>query len=76
MMDCCIRQTFKDWELIIVDDQSSDRVTQQIGKEYSEKDNRIKFLVRDREPKGSQEEAHSDSVNAPWFHQGKSRDTD
>ena len=53
MMDCCIRQTFKDWELIIVDDQSSDCVTHQIGKEYSEKDNRIRFLVRDREPKGS-----------------------
>lgn len=53
MMDCCIRQTFKDWELIIVDDQSNDKLTHVIIKEYTTKDKRIKFFIRDREPKGS-----------------------
>lgn len=53
MMDCCLKQTFKDWELIVVDDQSTDEVTPQIVRDYAEKDNRIKFFVRNREPKGS-----------------------
>lgn len=53
MMDCCIKQTFKDWELIIVDDQSTDEITPKIIKEYVDKDPRIKFFVRDRNPKGS-----------------------
>ncbi len=53
MMECCLRQTFSDWELVIVDDQSTDGSTQQIVKEYSEKDSRIKFYIRERQPKGS-----------------------
>lgn len=53
MMDCCIRQTFNDWELIIVDDGSTDDYTPSVIQEYCKRDNRIKFFFRDREPKGS-----------------------
>lgn len=53
MMDCCLKQTFKDWELIIVDDQSTDGITPQIVKDYAKRDDRIRFLVRNRSPKGS-----------------------
>lgn len=52
MIDCILRQTFPDWELILVDDQSIDN-TQEIIKEYISKDQRIKMFVRDRQPKGS-----------------------
>tara|TARA_B100001057_G_scaffold26592_1_gene24385 strand:- start:8017 stop:8799 length:783 start_codon:yes stop_codon:yes gene_type:complete len=38
-----ISQTFKDWELIIVDDYSKDK-TIKIIKEYTEKDNRISLI--------------------------------
>ena len=53
MIDCCIQQTFDDWELIIVDDQSTDNFTQKLVKDYVAKENRIKFLIRNRLPKGS-----------------------
>lgn len=49
---CIVRQHYKNWELIIVDDGSTDR-TIDIVKEYEKKDNRIKLLIRNRMPKGS-----------------------
>jgi len=45
-------QSFKDWELIIVDDGSKDN-TYSIIMKYAESDNRIIVKQRDREPKGS-----------------------
>lgn len=42
-----ITQTVKDWELIVIDDCSSDNTTEIIS-EFVEKDNRIKFLKNDR----------------------------
>jgi glycosyltransferase involved in cell wall biosynthesis len=44
-------QTFNDWELIIVDDGSTDN-TIAVIEEYSKKDNRVNVLTRNREPKG------------------------
>lgn len=44
-------QTISDWELICVDDGSSDS-TVNVIKKYAEADNRIKLLIRDKDPKG------------------------
>ncbi len=40
-IDCVINQTYKNWELILVDDCSTDD-SYEIAKEYRQKDNRIK----------------------------------
>lgn len=53
MLDCCLRQTFTDFEIIIVDDQSTDEDTKKVLSVYSGADNRIICLTRDRDPKGS-----------------------
>ena len=53
MLDSILANTFQDWELLAVDDGSNpDTIT--LLKEYSAKDGRIKFILRDREPKGAQ----------------------
>lgn len=52
MLDCFLTQTSDYWEIIIVDDGSSDD-TPEIVKKYCETDSRIKFYNRDRQPKGS-----------------------
>lgn len=53
MLDCCLRQTYSDWEVIVVDDGSTDNTTPNIVEEYVAKDSRIKFFRRERTPKGS-----------------------
>lgn len=47
------QQTYTNWELLVVDDQSKDN-TQDIVTSFAEKDGRIRLVVRDREPKGAQ----------------------
>ena len=41
-IDSVINQTYANWELLIVDDGSTDN-TAAIAREYGEKDNRIKY---------------------------------
>ncbi len=48
-----MRQSFHDWKVFCIDDKSTDR-TASVIKNYSNKDNRIKYVERCREPKGAQ----------------------
>ena len=43
MIDCVLNQTFKDFELILVDDGSPDRCGE-IAEEYAQKDSRVRVL--------------------------------
>lgn len=45
-------QTYSNWELILVDDGSTDRSIQ-VAEEFTKKDARIRTIIRDREPKGA-----------------------
>lgn len=51
-LDCIIEQTYKNWELILVDDGSDDG-SLEIARKYCEKDKRIRLYQRDRLPKGA-----------------------
>ncbi len=53
MLDCIIKQTYQDWRVYCVDDQSTDS-TAEIIKSYAEKDSRIRYFCRNRQPKGGQ----------------------
>lgn len=46
-IDSVIAQTWKNWELIIVDDCSTDR-TEEIAQEYVQKDDRIRYFRNER----------------------------
>lgn len=52
MMECLLKQTLQDWRAIFVDDHSTDGTAEVIHK-YQQKDNRILYFERDREPKGA-----------------------
>ena len=52
MLDCCLRQTLPNWEVIVVDDGSADN-TPDIVQGYVERDARISLYKRERQPKGS-----------------------
>jgi len=51
MIKCIISQTFADWELLLVDDGSTDDTFEMMLK-YATVDKRIKVIRRDRLPKG------------------------
>ena len=53
MLDSVMAQTYSDWQLIVVDDGSTD-ATLPILEDYSKKDDRIKVVSRPRPPKGAQ----------------------
>ena len=46
MIDCVLNQTFRDFELILVDDGSPDRCGE-IAEEYARKDNRVRVLHKE-----------------------------
>ena len=52
MINCILRQTYDDWELIVVDDGSTDDTPAIVGN-FAANDSRIRLVQRDREPKGS-----------------------
>lgn len=51
-VESVIRQSYKNWELLIVDDGSTDKSVQ-IAEEFAKGDGRIKIFMRNREPKGA-----------------------
>ncbi|MDK2811757.1 MAG: hypothetical protein PWR27_2466 [Petroclostridium sp.] len=52
LMKCMQGQTYDQWEMIFVDDQSTDN-TLAIITDFLKKESRVKVISRDREPKGS-----------------------
>lgn len=50
--DSILRQTYTDWEWVIVDDGSSDHTTELL-KKWQHNEPRIKFIQRDEEPRGA-----------------------
>ena len=59
MIDCVLKQTFKDFELILVDDGSPDRCGE-IADEYSNKDNRVRVLHK---PNGGLADARNHALD-------------
>jgi glycosyltransferase involved in cell wall biosynthesis len=47
-----INQSYKNWEVIVVDDHSTDN-SREVVEEFCKTDNRIHYYLRDREPKGA-----------------------
>ena len=45
-IECVINQSYKNWEMIIVDDCSTDK-TQEVISQYVEKDNRVKLIINE-----------------------------
>lgn len=53
MIDSVLDNSYQDWELLAVDDGSNDE-TKNVLKTYAARDRRIRFIERNREPKGAQ----------------------
>lgn len=53
MLDCIRKQTYKDWELLVVDDGSTDGTEKRV-EDLSKTDPRVKLIRRTEFPKGGQ----------------------
>ena len=51
-LDSVLAQTYQNWECLVIDDGSTDQSVQVI-EEYAQKESRIKFFQRNKEPKGA-----------------------
>ena len=51
-LDSVLQQTYPRWEAIVIDDGSLDK-TCEVVQSYSDKDQRIKLIKRDRQPKSA-----------------------
>jgi glycosyltransferase involved in cell wall biosynthesis len=51
-LDSIVRQTYSNWELILIDDGSTDG-SQSVIASYAEQDSRIRLFERKKEPKGA-----------------------
>lgn len=51
-LEAILRQDYANWEAIIVDDGSTDR-NEEIAKEFTRRDERIRFIKRDKNPGGA-----------------------
>lgn len=72
MLDSILANTFEDYKVFVVDDHSTDK-TQDILKQYHERDKRIELHIRNRDPKGAQTcrniglELSKDAKYVIWF---------
>ena len=53
MLDSILANTYQDWELLAIDDGSEQETLSVLG-QYAERDERIRFIRRERLPKGAQ----------------------
>lgn len=51
-LDSILRQEYRDWEAIIVDDGSTDE-SEKVAEAFGQKDQRFRFHARDRKPNGA-----------------------
>lgn len=61
-IDSFIAQTFEDWEMIVVDDHSTDK-TKEVIEQYHQRDNRIQYLLNERK-KGAQGARNTGIIHA------------
>jgi glycosyltransferase involved in cell wall biosynthesis len=61
-----LNQTYKDWELIIVDDGSTDK-TKDVIEKFIEKDNRIKYLHQKNKERSAARNKGIKEANGEWI---------
>ena len=65
-IESVLNQTYKDWELIIVDDGSTDK-TKDVIEKFIEKDNRIKYLQQKNKERSAARNKGIKEANGEWI---------